>query len=204
MALKINDLGTGNIIKIGEDVLKNGDGTLIVRGSNNLVEIGSGTKLARVILEVRNDRSEMRIGRECRLTGKFRCIADDTHLIIGELTTSVNVRISLMESGAIIVGKDCMFSGDIHMDVSDVHSIINLETGKRINPPKNIVIGDHVWIGQGVFITKGVRIGSNSVIGAKSVVTKDVPPNCIAAGIPAKIMRRGITWDRKRLPDECK
>lgn len=49
-----------------------------------------------------------------------------------------------------------------------------------------VTIGDNVWIGFGVSIFKGVTIGDNCVIAAKSVVTKDIPANSIAAGIPAK------------------
>lgn len=51
-------------------------------------------------------------------------------------------------------------------------------------------IGDRVWIGAGAVITKGVTIGDGSVIGAGSVVTKDVPPRCVAAGVPARILKR--------------
>lgn len=53
-----------------------------------------------------------------------------------------------------------------------------------------IVIEDNVWIGEGVCILSGVTVGTNSIIGANSVVTKDIPPNSVAAGIPAKIVKR--------------
>lgn len=54
---------------------------------------------------------------------------------------------------------------------------------------KPIVIGNRVWIGIGVTICPGVRIGDNSIIAAGSVVTKDVPPNVIAGGNPAKVLK---------------
>ncbi len=54
---------------------------------------------------------------------------------------------------------------------------------------KPIVIGSNVWISDKVTITKGVSIGDNVVIGANSVVTKDIPSNSLAAGIPAKVIR---------------
>ena len=53
-----------------------------------------------------------------------------------------------------------------------------------------IVIEDDVWIGFGVIVLKGVRIGQSSVIGAGSVVTRDIPPFCVAAGNPARVIRR--------------
>lgn len=55
-----------------------------------------------------------------------------------------------------------------------------------------IRIGENVWIGSNVRICKGVSIGDNSVIGANSVVTKDIPSNCIAVGLPAKVVKENI------------
>jgi hypothetical protein len=50
------------------------------------------------------------------------------------------------------------------------------------------VIGDNVFVGINAIIMKGVKIGGNSIIGAVSVVTKDVPPNSVAAGNPCKVL----------------
>ena len=54
----------------------------------------------------------------------------------------------------------------------------------------DVVFEDGSWIGAGVFVREGVTIGENSVVGANSVVTKDVPPNTIAAGVPCKVIER--------------
>ena len=53
-----------------------------------------------------------------------------------------------------------------------------------------VIIGDSVWIGDKVTILPNVTIGKNSVIAANSVVTKNVPDNCVVAGVPAKIIKR--------------
>jgi len=53
-----------------------------------------------------------------------------------------------------------------------------------------VIIGNNVWIGEGVAIMPGVTIGENAIIGANSVVTKDVPRNCVAAGIPAVVIKQ--------------
>lgn len=58
--------------------------------------------------------------------------------------------------------------------------------GVKINP---VVIRDRSWIGFGATILKGVTVGEGAVIGAKSVVTRDVPPNCVVAGNPARVIR---------------
>ena len=58
-------------------------------------------------------------------------------------------------------------------------------TGRR-----GITIEDGAWIGNNVIILPGVTIGRKSIIGAGSVVTRSIPPYCIAAGSPAKVIRR--------------
>lgn len=54
----------------------------------------------------------------------------------------------------------------------------------------DVLIGDACWIGANVLINPGVEIGRNSVVGANSVVTKDIPPNEIWGGVPAKFIRK--------------
>jgi acetyltransferase-like isoleucine patch superfamily enzyme len=60
--------------------------------------------------------------------------------------------------------------------------------------PLPIRIGRGCWIGQNVAIMPGVTVGELSIIGANSVVTKNVPPQCIAAGSPARVIKR---WDAR-------
>jgi maltose O-acetyltransferase len=59
----------------------------------------------------------------------------------------------------------------------------------ELPPSKPVVIEDNVWIGSKVVILPGVRIGSRAVIGAGSIVTKNIPPRCVAAGNPARVLR---------------
>lgn len=53
----------------------------------------------------------------------------------------------------------------------------------------DIIIEDNVWLCEGVIVLSNVRIGKNSIIGANSVVTKNIPENSIACGIPAKVVK---------------
>lgn len=62
----------------------------------------------------------------------------------------------------------------------------------RYSESKPVVIGQNVWIGSKSRINKGVTIGDNSIVAAHAVVTKDVPPNSIAAGNPARIVKTDI------------
>lgn len=75
---------------------------------------------------------------------------------------------------------------------SDFHSIWPPEN--RCNTmgyenDKAVTIGKNVWIGMNCIILKGVTVGENSVIAAGSIVTKDIPPNVLVGGNPAKIIR---------------
>lgn len=53
---------------------------------------------------------------------------------------------------------------------------------------KGVIIGNNIWIGAKVTVLDGVKIGSGSVIAAGAVVVKDIPDNCIVAGVPAKVI----------------
>lgn len=124
----------------------------------------------------------------------------DCEISIGAGTTIEEAELSVAENGTkITIGKDCMFSKGVHITTTDSHSIISTETGQRTNPAKNIEIRNHVWLGYNVNVNKGVTIEGNSVVASHSVVTKYIPGNSIAAGVPAKIVKTGITWDRTRI-----
>jgi maltose O-acetyltransferase len=74
--------------------------------------------------------------------------------------------------------------------VSDTHEILNVgqRAGRLVWKP--IVVGDGAWIGASAIILGGVTIGRGAVVGAGSVVTRDVEPDCIYAGNPARLLRR--------------
>lgn len=93
-----------------------------------------------------------------------------------------------------------MLAYDIDMRTTDSHSILDLKTGKRINPAKNISIGAHVWIGSHVVILKGAEIGAHNIVAAGTVVTSmKTEPNVIVAGNPAKTVKSGIDWTYERI-----
>jgi acetyltransferase-like isoleucine patch superfamily enzyme len=196
--LTIRDAGERNQIVLPREF--NQPIQITVSGHDNVIEIGADTRFGRGIIEIRGHRSAIRIGAKCFLNGEFRCRASDAEIVVGEQSTAMNVQLSAHEPGRIRLGRDCMLSGDIRMDTSDMHSVVDIRSGKRINPPGDVTLGDHVWLGFGVYVTPGVTIGSGSIVGARSVVTKDVQENCLAVGVPARVIRTGVTWDRNRLP----
>ncbi|MDR2795256.1 MAG: acyltransferase [Spirochaetaceae bacterium] len=76
---------------------------------------------------------------------------------------------------------------------SDHHKIVDEHNG-AVNCPKPIVIKRNVLVGVNAVILKGVTIGEGAVIAAGAVVTHNVAANCIAAGVPAVIIRQNINW----------
>lgn len=92
----------------------------------------------------------------------------------------------------VSIGSNIMISDRVFIgDSSHGFSRTDLPIRDQYLTSKGPVeIGDGTWIGIGVAITANVKIGRNCVIGAGSVVTNDIPDFCVAAGVPAKVIRR--------------
>jgi acetyltransferase-like isoleucine patch superfamily enzyme len=96
------------------------------------------------------------------------------------------VRIS--SAVGIEIENNCMLANGVYITDSDWHDIYNrLIPGSR---SALVRIEENVWIGDGAIVCKGVTIGRNSIIGAGAVVTGDIPQNAIAAGNPARVVKR--------------
>lgn len=196
--IRIDDRGENTTIAMHESV--GGECTITVRGKGNRLVVGPGVTFPKCTIELNGNDSEIHLGLNCTISGILRCRSDAARIEIGNGTTIQGATITMHEPGTVRIGNGCMLSGEIRMDCSDMHSIIDIASKRRINAPADIVIEDHVWIGFRVFVTKGVRIGEGAIVGACSTVARDVPPNCVVVGVPAKVVRRGVRWDRKLLP----
>jgi acetyltransferase-like isoleucine patch superfamily enzyme len=94
-----------------------------------------------------------------------------------------------------------MFSRGIHIWATDGHAILDKDTKEILNKPKHpLTIGDNCWIGQDVRITKGAIIPDNTIVGVAAAVTRPFTEQYTAiAGNPAKVIKRGVVWDRRDL-----
>ena len=112
--------------------------------------------------------------------------ADKGSLNIGDYCLICpGVRIGSAER--IHIGDNCMIASNTYIADSDWHDIYNRISMGKTAP---VDIADNVWVGEGAIICKGVSIGKNSIVGAGAVVVSDIPPSCISAGNPARIVKR--------------
>lgn len=167
--------------------------------------LGQNTEVTGDVWEIReNARLHMGNGGKFiySIGGKSSIhIAENAGMIIGNnFHILENYRFVVASGTNILIGDDCVMSYNITMYSSDLHSIFDVVTGENINSndeikkERKIVIGNHVWLGVHVTVLYNTQIGDGSVIGAMSLVKSKIPNNCIAAGSPARVVRRDIAW----------
>jgi acetyltransferase-like isoleucine patch superfamily enzyme len=101
--------------------------------------------------------------------------------------TYLNYGVSIGVRQEVTIGASCLIGQYAIIMDSDYHDLV---TRAAPGPVAPVVLEDNVWLGARVVVLKGVRIGRGSAIGAGSVVTRDIPPDCLAAGAPARVIRR--------------
>lgn len=184
-----------------------------IYGRDNLLTVGRRACLDGVQIKIIGNRNVITIG-ENTVIGKncnIYLFGNDMNLKIGaNCSFSHDDEILVQEDkSSISIGDDCMFSHHINIRTSDAHPIFNIDTGERKNRARDISIGKHVWVTAYAIIQKGANIGSNCIIGTYSIVNhriskseknglhvEDIPENAIIAGQPAKVVQKGINWER--------
>jgi len=101
----------------------------------------------------------------------------------------------MLDGNRITIGNNVLFAPRVGLYTAN-HAIDSQERVMGGCYARPITIEDNVWIGAGVHIMGGVTVGKNSVIGAGSVITKDIPDNVIAAGVPCKVIREITEQDK--------
>lgn len=132
-------------------------------------------------------------GGRCSVNGTFAIHSGCKVLVhkgaileLGSGYANADVRISCYKR--ISIGQDVIIANNVTIQDSDSHQISGTGT-----PTSPILIGDHVWICANAMILKGVKIGPGAVVAAGSIVTKDVAPETLVAGSPAKLIRT-VRW----------
>ena len=146
--------------------------------------------------------------RNSLITDIFACIGKDSfiqgpiyihygkHTHIGERFFA-NFNLTIQDDANVTIGDDCNFGPNVTI-VTPIHPMLASErrsiktsdgSYKHLCYAKPVYIGNGCWFGANVTICPGVTIGDNCVIGAGSVVTRDIPADSFAAGVPCKAIR---------------
>ncbi len=174
---------------------------VIDKGNGNTVTIDRKSKLRNCTFKFYGSNNRVIIGERCSLSHLTVWIEDDNNCVQIAKNTTVHgtTGLACIEGCRIEIGEDCMFSSNIHFRTGDSHSVVDLD-GHRINPSRDIVIGDHVWIGHNAIVCKGVTVADHSIVGAGSVVTRRFEQDHVAiGGNPAKIIKENVDWKRERI-----
>lgn len=191
-----------------EIVSESGYARFDISGSGASAYIGNNdnlTGIAYCSIHLGN-QSHMEIGKDVYAEGLFLGLVYGSELFIGEKCSfdkRNTIRIGPFLSGHI--GADCMFMEDIYMLAGDMHSIFDIESGKRTNylakdlgtEKMQILIRDHVCLQQRVTIICGCNVGSGSIIGMGTVLNKKLPKNSYIFGNPSCVVKENITWNRE-------
>lgn len=127
--------------------------------------IGNDTKIG-TFVEVQKNAS---IGSRCKISS-HTFICEGVHI-----------------EDEVFIGHGVMFTNDLMPRASNEDGSLQTEANWKVIETR---VFKRVSIGSGAVILPGITIGENAVIGAGAVVTKDVPPNTVVAGCPARVLRK--------------
>jgi acetyltransferase-like isoleucine patch superfamily enzyme len=140
--------------------------------------------------------------------GRFVWVGDGTKIRCHEGEVAIGAKTVLGQECTISayrhvrIGEQCVIA-DRAMFIDFDHGVVEVERPIRLQGiyMRDVDVGSNVWIGYGACILRGVRVGDNSIVGTNSVVTRDVPANGVAGGVPARLLRMRETPSELRWPD---
>lgn len=172
-----------------------------IEGNNNIITIPEDVNWldSKISIYSNNNEIDMRYSNHLVKLDIYIKHGDNQKIFIDEYFSSGGCNIYGIEKDSkCTIGKDCMFSTDVTILSGDGHVIKDIKTDEVININNGINIGDHVWVGKFAKIIKNVNIPNNSVVGINSLVTQQfTEPNVIISGIPARIIKSNIKWERE-------
>ena len=169
--------------------------TLIVirGGTGNEVVVDDSATTFKLEVLVRGHNNRLVVGPRSYLRGRIELYGDGNTITIGSDSVIGGGLLMAHHGTTISIGDGCLLAGEVNIRTSDSHSILSAD-GTRLNPDKNIAIGNRVWFGCDVTVLKGSVIGSDVVVGALTLVCKAVPDRTVVAGMPARVIRENTTW----------
>ena len=167
--------------------------------SSRLKYLGRGSHILKTINLIGGKYISIDSGFVC--LGNLRLEAFEKHLnkvyspviSIGK-NVGINFDCHIGAINRIVIGDNVLLASKVfitdhsHGDTT-MSTLKNSPSRRTLISKGPVIIGNNVWVGEGVAIMPNVTIGENCIIGANAVVTKDIPANCVAAGIPAKVIK---------------
>lgn len=184
-------IGRGNHVRFSCDSRKTR--LYVGKGKGNRIQFDDSAITYELTIIIEGNNNALVVAENCYLRGRIELCGEGNQIHIGERSIVGAGLIMAHHGTSISIGTDCLLSGEVNIRTSDSHSILN-QHGQRINPEKDIRIGDRVWFGKDVTVMKGCVIGNDVVVGTRSVVSKPVSSNTVVAGIPARVIRENTTW----------
>lgn len=135
------------------------------------------------------DGSYLEIGGNSAVTGEWEL--KDAATVTAKKLWCTWPPLVAAKGGKITMG-DCGLA-DTTIYNTDYHPIYDFD-GNIINQDRDVIIEDNVWVGRRTVILKGVTLGNGCILGFGSVVSRSIPPHCIAAGMPAKVVKENVVW----------
>ena len=132
------------------------------------------------------------VGENCYIQPPFYANWAGEHVHLGS-NVYANFNLTLVDDGHIYIGDKTMIAPNVTITTA-THPVLPALREHGIQYNVDVHIGKNVWIGAGVIILPGVTIGDNAVIGAGAVVTRDIPANVVAFGVPCRVMRPIGIW----------
>lgn len=135
------------------------------------------------------DRRQIRCGRGTGIAPNVS-FRNGARIAIGE-QSHIGERAYLWagdSTGRIVIGNFVSLAPEVFITASDYQFVAGVPFRRQPKKERDVTIGDDVWLGARVVVTAGVTIGAGSIVGAGAVVTKDIPPNSIAVGVPARVV----------------
>lgn len=171
-------------------------------GRSNRLVVHPGARFSGLVVEFNCSNGYVEVGPSQgvpALNSTMR-VGEDSRIIIGQnVSCTARVGLSAVEGTTLTIGDDVMFSTGNQVRTDDGHPIFDVHNLKRVNRSRDITIGSHVWLGWDSKILGGTTIGDGSVVAMGAIVKGVFPNNCIVAGVPARMVRRDIAWERPHL-----
>jgi acetyltransferase-like isoleucine patch superfamily enzyme len=140
---------------------------------------------------------ELEIGRDAVIKlGRWSWIGHGTKIRAHEGIVEIGAKSVLGQECTISsfqhvsIGRECIVADRVMLIDFD-HGVVEEERPIRLQGiyKRDVRVGNNCWIGYGACLLRGATVGDNCIIGTSTVVTKDLPPNSVAAGAPARILR---------------